>query len=444
MSTQTILIKPLPLGLKLMIAWFVLNPALFPLLYWGLPDFGISKSVDIVIAILGTIISWAVAFLLLQRKNWFRRIMVILLCVGLIVNIPTLGILLFFERDYNLLFSVLLVALNIVFIWYLSRRNIKILFLEGTGVDINDNVALNFKLELDKWSWGAFFLTWIWGLGNRVYIALLVFVPGVNIIMLGVLGMNGNAWAWRARQWDNIEQFKRSQRKWAIAGLILWLIPLTLITVSFAMWRADFNSIRRGIYNDFSSNQENVDFVVDSAPENIQPSTQETVQESTPVLADTAGFKSLGADLFTDGSNIWYFDPGNGERIKLESVEASSFQLLSATYPVVFKDRQLVWIFTGNDLFEMSGMDLRTFKKAFANVGTVYKDSLFVYVLSYNKQNNPAGDAVRFVTIEGADPSTIELIGGNPNQADGTMPVLKDKDNQYKFDKQTFEYKKVE
>ena len=29
--------------------------------------------------------------------------------------------------------------------------------------------------ELTGWNWGAFFLTWIWGIGNSTFIALLAF-----------------------------------------------------------------------------------------------------------------------------------------------------------------------------------------------------------------------------------------------------------------------------
>lgn len=49
--------------------------------------------------------------------------------------------------------------------------------------------------EIDRWNWGAFLLTWIWGVGNNTFIALLMFVPFVNIVMWFVLGARGSAWA---------------------------------------------------------------------------------------------------------------------------------------------------------------------------------------------------------------------------------------------------------
>ena len=81
--------------------------------------------------------------------------------------------------------------------------------------------------ELDGWNWGAMCLNWIWGLGNRTYIALLMFVPVVNIAMPFVLGAKGNAWAWRNRRWESIEHFQAVQRQWAKWGFVVLacLIP---------------------------------------------------------------------------------------------------------------------------------------------------------------------------------------------------------------------------
>ncbi|WP_267220706.1 cytochrome c oxidase assembly factor Coa1 family protein [Dyella silvae] len=72
--------------------------------------------------------------------------------------------------------------------------------------------------EVDRWNWGAFLLTWIWGIGNSTFIAFLMFVPFVNLVMWFVLGAKGSAWAWQNRRWNSIEDFRRTQRKWALWG----------------------------------------------------------------------------------------------------------------------------------------------------------------------------------------------------------------------------------
>lgn len=87
--------------------------------------------------------------------------------------------------------------------------------------------------ELDRWNWGAFLLNWIWGLGNSTYIALLMFVPLVNVIMIFVLGAKGNKWAWKNRLWENEEHFVRTQRNWARAGFAIIIGFIVLIAPLF-------------------------------------------------------------------------------------------------------------------------------------------------------------------------------------------------------------------
>lgn len=82
--------------------------------------------------------------------------------------------------------------------------------------------------EIKKWNWGAFFLNWIWGLGNNTFVALLCLIPLVSIIMIFVLGTKGSEWAWRNKRWEGIEHFKRVQKRWAQIGVGLFLLVVLL------------------------------------------------------------------------------------------------------------------------------------------------------------------------------------------------------------------------
>ena len=64
------------------------------------------------------------------------------------------------------------------------------------------------------WSWGVFFLGFIWALFNRVWIGLLTLVPGFGLLMLVILGIKGREWAWNARSWTSVEDFQRNQSRW--------------------------------------------------------------------------------------------------------------------------------------------------------------------------------------------------------------------------------------
>ena len=110
------------------------------------------------------------------------------------------------------------------------------------------------------WNWGAFFLTWIWGIGNQVWISLLTFVPIVGLIMRFVLGAYGNKWAWEQGNWRDIEHFKRTQRKWTYAGITLFsmllLIPILAGVVVMAVGGV-FGTAKPAAYNSVKDDVQN-------------------------------------------------------------------------------------------------------------------------------------------------------------------------------------------
>ena len=85
--------------------------------------------------------------------------------------------------------------------------------------------------EIDRWNWGAFLLNWIWGIGNNTLIALLAFVPVVNIVMVFILGVKGSAWAWQNKRWDSVEHFKAVQLSWTRWGLGLMVGSIVLFAL---------------------------------------------------------------------------------------------------------------------------------------------------------------------------------------------------------------------
>jgi len=89
------------------------------------------------------------------------------------------------------------------------------------------------RLELKKWSWGGFFLTWIWGIGNRTFVSLLALLPFLTVIIAIVLGFKGNAWAWKNKQWESLEHFRKTQRKWAKWGTIVVILFIVMFVLIF-------------------------------------------------------------------------------------------------------------------------------------------------------------------------------------------------------------------
>ena len=84
------------------------------------------------------------------------------------------------------------------------------------------------EVELVKWNWGAFLLTWVWGIFNGVMRSFMVLIPFYGLYEWVMLGKNGNRLAWETKRWQTIEEFHKSQRKWAIWG---WVVAVILILI---------------------------------------------------------------------------------------------------------------------------------------------------------------------------------------------------------------------
>lgn len=97
----------------------------------------------------------------------------------------------------------------------------------GKGYPVPEGVA--------GWSWGAFFLNWIWAIGNRTWVGLLALVPYLGFIVMIVLGVKGREWAWQNTRWDSIEHFNRVQRRWSIWATCLLIIPMIGIMAAVAI-----------------------------------------------------------------------------------------------------------------------------------------------------------------------------------------------------------------
>lgn len=93
--------------------------------------------------------------------------------------------------------------------------------------------------EARRWNWGAFFLTWIWGIGNNVMISFLCLVPFLNLVMPIILGVKGGEWAWQKKRWNSVEHFQRVQRIWAWVGFVTFLLTLVIMVIAF-VFMADF------------------------------------------------------------------------------------------------------------------------------------------------------------------------------------------------------------
>jgi hypothetical protein len=94
--------------------------------------------------------------------------------------------------------------------------------------------ALSESDQLKGWNWGAFMFSWIWGLVNHVWISFVILIlPGIWNF---VLGAKGNEWAWKAKQWESIEAFKKHQKAWKPWAILIFVLSLIGSIGSIIFW----------------------------------------------------------------------------------------------------------------------------------------------------------------------------------------------------------------
>ncbi len=84
-----------------------------------------------------------------------------------------------------------------------------------------------------KWSWGGFFLTWIYFLASRAYKTAVLyflgmFVPILNIVLWIRGGLKGRKIVLKKVGWPNFEAYKKRQRLLDKIGVIIFVVALVI------------------------------------------------------------------------------------------------------------------------------------------------------------------------------------------------------------------------
>jgi hypothetical protein len=92
---------------------------------------------------------------------------------------------------------------------------------------------------IDAWNWGAFSLSWLWGICNGIYWPLVIIVcnfipyvgPVIGLCICIYLGLKGNKLAWDVAINKNVDisKFTESQDKWNMAGIIVLSISIIIL-----------------------------------------------------------------------------------------------------------------------------------------------------------------------------------------------------------------------
>ncbi len=170
-----------------------------------------------------------------------------------------------------------------------------------------------YKKIIDRWNWGAFLLTWIWGIFHGVWFSLFALIPVVNLILAFILGLNGNWWAWQSGKFASLEDFNAKQKKWKIAGVITWVVvliaaPILFVTLAVNQIAAErFRTVRNA---QRTSNSTRVLSAIDAYRADHQNNCPQNLSELTPKY-----IKSIEA---AEGESYDYFIEGETCRISVE------------------------------------------------------------------------------------------------------------------------------
>ena len=137
----------------------------------------------------------------------------------------------------------------------------------------NDNEDDLYQRELDeelqKFNWGCFLLPLFWVIGNLApaaipifaimliiafliiikFLGLIFIIPGfIVLIALWIYtGKKGNEWAWEGKiNWKSVEDFRKVQRIWGIAGIFsifIWpILAVSLVGIIGTNFQKEFAS----------------------------------------------------------------------------------------------------------------------------------------------------------------------------------------------------------
>lgn len=103
----------------------------------------------------------------------------------------------------------------------------------------NDKQSSFDERDIDKWHWGAFFLSWIWGIFNNVYWPLiaLIPIPLLGLVVSIIVGIKGRRQSWENGRWrpEDYDRFAQKQKGWSIAGIIIFGIGILSTIIFWSM-----------------------------------------------------------------------------------------------------------------------------------------------------------------------------------------------------------------
>lgn len=151
--------------------------------------------------------------------------------------------------------------------------------------------------RLDRWNWGAMFLSPLWSLWYGVWQGLFIIVPFVNFILPFYLGFKGTRLAWEKKKNKiNIDDFLKSQKRWQFAGIITFCVSVLMVVALFAYLFSLFNNSGESFLTIANSNAdlvEHLGYPVEKTA-GFSSFSQKIDLESSEIKMDVYGTQKAG------------------------------------------------------------------------------------------------------------------------------------------------------
>lgn len=117
--------------------------------------------------------------------------------------------------------------------------------------------------ELRTWNWGAFSFPLLWGIFNNTPEAFFCMIPIFGIVKQIELLKNGNELAWKNKEWESIEQFKKAQEKWADWAVLTFVagIVMAVTFVSIGSLVFENNDVCKASFHQIQKNNEMIESI---------------------------------------------------------------------------------------------------------------------------------------------------------------------------------------
>ena len=311
----------------------------------------------------------------------------------------------------SLIFSSVIVGI-IIAILIFSRKRLRadIPYDERSGKGQESEIPS----DLGRWNWGASGLIFFWGVHHRVWISLLGIIPVFGNIWWIVMGVKGNAWAWRMNRWESVSEYKKSQSgAWKIIGIIFTILRIpsmlieifviSLIAIAFIGNPGDTLNYRDTFLPEMESQidfseeeQENVAIESDTDQEK-----REDERATTPELVVQPSSQQplpLKKDDKDDASkNVL-----KKESIRFEGIDAGALQEVGYGYYTDFHD---TWLADGKKGIRLKGID-KPFVRCFTSILCATDSSIWL-------QKSRNGEDIAFNEYNFIDVASAKRLAGN-------------------------------